>query len=347
MTAAAADPRAAPSLLVVAPCLNEEPHLPALLSTLAADPMAANALIVVADGGSTDRSVEVVEALAAADPRVRLLRNPKRIQSAGVNLAVTTHGSDADYLVRVDAHAGYPDDYLTRLVGACEDAGADSVTVAMRARSHAGACFQVATAAAQNSVLGTGGSPHRAEGGRRWVDHGHHALFKMAAFRAVGGYDESFTHNEDAELDARLAARGARILLAGDIVIDYYPRATAVALAQQYFRFGRGRARMLLRHRKRPKLRQLLTPAVAPALVLALASPLWLPWPPWAAAPAAAWLATCLGYGALAGAQEGRACALAAGVPAALMHAAWSAGFWSHVLAGPRPASGRRAEAGG
>jgi succinoglycan biosynthesis protein ExoA len=272
--------------------------------------------------------VEIVEELAAADPRVRLLRNPKRIQSAGVNLAAAAGGADADYLVRVDAHAGYPEDFLTRLVEACEESRADSVTVSMRARSHAGSCFQVAAAAAQNSVLGTGGSPHRAAGARRWVEHGHHALFSMQAFRAVNGYDESFSHNEDAELDARLAAAGRRILLAADIVIDYYPRTTAGALARQYFKFGRGRARMLLLHRKPPRLRQLAPPAVAPALALALLSPLF----PWAAAPAAAWLAVCLGYGLALGVREGRACAFAAGVPAAIMHAAWSAGFWSHLL---------------
>jgi succinoglycan biosynthesis protein ExoA len=333
----------APRLLVVIPCLNEEAHLPGLLDTLLADPMAEHALIVAADGGSTDRSIEIIEARAAADPRVRLLRNPKRLQSAGVNLAAATYGAGTEYLVRVDAHAGYPEDYLTRLVQACEESAADSVTVSMRAASHAGSCFQAAAAAAQNSVLGTGGSPHRAGGGRKWVDHGHHALFKTAAFRSVGGYDESFSHNEDAELDARLAAEGGRILLAADILIDYYPRTSALALARQYFKFGRGRARMLLRHRKLPKLRQLVTPAVLPAVALALLSPL----APWAGAPAAAWLAACLLGGALVGVTAGGGCALAAGVPAAIMHLAWSAGFWSHVLDVRRTAPRRRAEAAG
>ena len=36
------------------------------------------------DGGSTDRTVEVVQQRAAQDARVRLLRNPGRIQSAGL-----------------------------------------------------------------------------------------------------------------------------------------------------------------------------------------------------------------------------------------------------------------------
>ena len=68
--------------------------------------------------------------------------------------------------------------------------------------------FQKATALAQNSRLGNGGSQHREGGAGRWTDHGHHALMRLDAFRAVGGYDETFSHNEDAELDYRLAAGG-------------------------------------------------------------------------------------------------------------------------------------------
>jgi len=310
-------------LLVVIPCLNEEAHLPALLDAMCADPAAAGARIVVADGGSSDRSQEIARERAAADARITLLANPKRIQSAGVNLAVRAFGADADLLVRLDAHAAYPPNYISQLVAAQVESGADSVTVSMRAIAQDDRCFQRAAAAAQNSMLGTGGSPHRGGGARRWVDHGHHALLKLAAFRTVGGYDESFTHNEDAELDVRLTRAAARILLAADILIDYFPRASAPVLARQYFNYGRGRARTALKHRTPLKPRQLVPIAIAPLAALALLSPLT----PWAALPAAAWLAACLAYGAWLGLRARSWCAAAAGLPAAIMHIAWSAGF--------------------
>lgn len=320
--------------LIVIPCLNEEAHLPALLALLTTEPAAANARIVVADGGSTDGSAEVVRAFGARDPRVVLLANPKRIQSAAVNLAVARYGADAETLIRVDAHARYPSDFLTRLLQAANETGADSVTISMRAASESGACFQTAAAAAQNSVLGAGGSPHRKGGERRWVDHGHHALFKLAAFRAAGGYDESFTHNEDAELDARIRARGGKILLAADILIDYFPRTTARALARQYFSYGRGRARTVLKHKEKLKPRQLAPLAIAPAIVLAALTPFSL----WAAAPAAMWLTLCLVLGALLGMRDRSVCAAFAGAPAAIMHAAWSAGFIAEIMAPTRAA---------
>lgn len=329
-------------VLIVIPCLNEEAHLPAVLDQICADAATTNARIVVADGGSTDRSVEIIHQRAATDPRLFLLANPRRRQSAGVNLAVAQYGYDVDLIIRVDAHADYPPNFVTRLLTAQRETHADAVTVSMRAAARPGACFQRAAATAQNSALGAGGSSHRKVGARQWVDHGHHALFVAAAFRRAGGYDESFTHNEDAELDVRLTANGGRILLAADILIDYFPRRDASALARQYFKHGQGRARTMLKHRIPPKARQLAPAAVAPALLFALGLG---PLAPVAALPAAAWLCGCLVYGLVLGARRRSACACASGAAAAIMHVAWSSGFLAAVAANLGAAAGLRERA--
>ncbi len=318
-----------PCVLIVAPCLNEEAHLDALITGLRADPGASQARIVIADGGSSDKSTAIGRAHEHADPRVRVIDNVKRLQSAGVNLAARELGADADLIIRVDAHGAYPPDYCARLIAAQAQSRADSVVVAMRAAANTQGWFQHAAAAAQNSRLGTGGSPHRSKTDRVWVNHGHHALMRLEMFRRVGGYDEGFSHNEDAELDARIRAAGGRILLAGDIVMTYYPRTGARALLRQYFNYGKGRARMLRRHNERMRPRQALPLATAPALGLALLAPLW----PWTAAPAAIWLAVCLVYGVALGVSLRDVRAMAAGVPAAIMHGAWSAGFLRETLA--------------
>jgi succinoglycan biosynthesis protein ExoA len=134
--------------------------------------------------------------------------------------------------------------------------GAESVVVSMTARGVT--CFQKAAAAAQNSRLGNGGSAHRRLAEGRFVDHGHHALMNINAYRSVGGYDETFTHNEDAELDARLIAAGYRIYLCPGADITYYPRTSLTSLFRQYRNFGRGRAMTILKHRMKPKLRQMI-----------------------------------------------------------------------------------------
>lgn len=303
--------------LVVVPCLNEAKHIADVLAQIFADSQIDRMLVVVADGGSTDGTIEIVQRLAADHDNLLLLRNGKRLQSAAINLAVATHGDGMTWLARLDAHAEYPKDYISRLIAVGEAMGADSVTTSMTARGDS--CFQQAAAAAQNSKLGTGGSAHRAGTKSAWVDHGHHALMRIEAFRTVGGYDETFSHNEDAELDLRLGAGGYRIWLTTDVVIDYFPRANTQALFRQYRNYGAGRARTVRLHKTPLKIRQMLPLAVAPAVVLMLGTPLF--WP--LAIPALVWASVCLAYGA----SLGRDCAALAGWPAMVMHFGWSLGF--------------------
>ncbi|MEH3046364.1 glycosyltransferase family 2 protein [Sphingomonas adhaesiva] len=324
-------------VLIVIPCLNEEAHLPDLVAGLVAD--SGGALIVVADGGSTDRSRQIVADIAARHPQVVLLDNPKRIQSAGVNLAVRTHGAGRRWLVRVDAHCGYPRDYVAGLLAAARAQDATSVVVPMVTAAQG--CFQQAAAAAQNSVLGNGGSAHRRLTSGQWVDHGHHALFDLALYTRVGGYDEGFSHNEDAELDQRLMAAGGRIWLEPSLALTYWPRTAAGPLFRQYRGYGRGRALNLLRHRTRIKLRQAVPIVVAPAVAAAaLGVVLAIVATPWAlllALPALGWAGLCLAYGALLGWRAKSACVAGAGWAAMVMHVAWSLGFVGVHLTGTKP----------
>jgi succinoglycan biosynthesis protein ExoA len=306
--------------------LNEAPTLPGILSALSEGDPEAPMVIVVADGGSTDGTVDIAEDAARRDPRITVLPNPQRLQSAGVNLAVRRYGDLCEWLIRMDAHAEYPRGFVRRLVETAQRVGAESVVVPMITQGRT--CFQQAVAAAQNSRLGTGGAAHRRRSSGGWIEHGHHALFSLAAFNAIGGYDETFVANEDAELDARLAKAGGRVWLADELAIVYYPRDSARALFRQYLRHGAGRARTLLRHKIRPKLRQTLPLLVALAIALlapALVFPLL-------AAPAALWAMSCLLYGLALGVLARRPCFAAAGIAAMIMHGAWSFGFWFQLL---------------
>ncbi|WP_421580328.1 glycosyltransferase family 2 protein [Shinella sp. M31] len=320
------DEVAAVRCLIVIPCLNEAPYLESLVSQLEPTLAELNATLVVVDGGSTDGTRDIARSLAARLPKMHVLDNPKRIQSAAINLAVEAFGVEHDYMIRIDAHGTYPKDYCRVLVEDALETGADSVVVAMQTVGFG--TFQKATAVAQNSVLGNGGAKHRVGAQSHWADHGHHALMRISAFRAVGGYDESFTANEDAECDYRLNKAGYRIWMTARTSMIYYPRASALPLFKQYFGYGRGRARNFLKHRARPSLRQMLPLMVAPVAVGAfLAALTWI-----AAVPFALWAAACLGYGAWMALGQRNPYGPLAAVSAMIMHFAWSAGFWRELL---------------
>jgi succinoglycan biosynthesis protein ExoA len=324
-----------PAALIVIPCLNEADHIGALLDRLAPAANRLGARIVVSDGGSTDGTVEIAQARAAADPNIAVLHNPARLQGAALNLAVSRYGDGFDCLIRIDAHGGYPDDYCDRLLEEAVRTGADSVVVSMETAGSGAGAVQAAAAAVQNSRLGTGGSRHRHVSDGEWIDHGHHALMRLSAFRAVGGYDETFGHNEDAEFDHRLRQAGYRIWLTGRTRMTYFPRSSFARLYRQYLGYGRGRARNILKHRLVPKLRQTVPLFVLPAVALAPFA-----FVHWAAlVPAAVWVAVCLGFGLWLAARERRPPLLLAGPSAMVMHFAWSLGFWAQLVA---PGGARR-----
>jgi succinoglycan biosynthesis protein ExoA len=314
------------SSIIIIPCLNEAKHIEALLAKLSLELDQLNAKIVVADGGSTDGTREIVAGISAADPRIVLLHNPRRLQSAAINLAVKTFGRDFDYLIRIDAHGDYPVDYCQRLVEEAVLTEADSVVVAMETIGFG--IFQKATAFAQNSKLGNGGSKHREGAKGHWAEHGHHALMRIAAFETVGGYDETFSHNEDAELDYRLKKAGFGIWMTDKTRMIYYPRTSISTLFRQYLGYGRGRAKNILKHGNLPNLRQMLPLLVVPVFVGAfLAVVNWI-----AVIPFSLWAVACVGYGFWMAVGQRNPYGPLAALSAMVMHFAWSAGFWMELL---------------
>jgi succinoglycan biosynthesis protein ExoA len=151
----------------------------------------------------------------------------------------------------------------------------------------------------------------------------------MEAFRAIGGYDETFAQVEDVEMDIRLRDAGFRIFLTSEASVTYYPRRSLGSLCLQYFRVGRCRARNFLKHRKEAKLRHLLLASSAPAIMAIAFSPIF----PFFAWPALLWAVFCLGYGLRLGVALRDPCAAAAGITAIASQASWSLGFWSELLA--------------
>lgn len=310
-------------ILVVIPTLNEADVVSSILDELSHDiPDRFDVLFVVADGGSTDGTQQIVQTIAKNRSDVLLVRNARRLQSAGVNLAVQLHGRNRDVLVRCDAHALYPPGFIRKLVETADRVGSQSVVVPMDTIGASG--VQKAIALLSNSPLGTGGSAHR--GGRRggFVDHGHHALMRIAAFEQAGGYDETFSHNEDAELDCRLRALGGQIYLDADLRLLYRPRATLRALWTQYFNYGKGRSRTVRRHPKSLRLRQLAVPVVIGICILSLAlAPFWPP----LGLPAFGYLGALVTASVVFAWRAKSLAGLLTGPSAFVMHTSWAFGF--------------------
>lgn len=312
------------TVLVAIPALDEERHIEATIrSLLTGAPGLDRVRMVVADGGSADRTREIVRALSREFDNLRLIDNPDRRQSAGVNRIVELCAEPHHrILVRCDAHADYPPGYVLRVA---ESLAAREVAALATVMDSTGeGCFQRGAAWAIDTKLGSGGSKHRGGSYSGYVDHGHHAGFDLGWWRRVGGYEPDWGANQDAELDHRIAAAGGRIWLDADIRMGYKMRPTLRKLARQYWFYGRGRARTSFRHRVVPKLRQ-IAPVV---VVLALAASLLAaPFAPRALAVPLAYAGLLAGASAALAWRHRSACGLWAGPALAAVHLAWGAGF--------------------
>lgn len=316
-------------ILVAIPTLNEERHIEATLDSLFKGSAGLEAAkIVVADGGSKDATRDIVRSFAARRPNVHLIANPDRLQSAAINLVVEKHAeAQHDILVRIDAHAHYPSGFVLAVAESLE--AHDSAALATVMDSAGETCLQRGAAWAMDTKLGSGGSAHRGGTHSGYVDHGHHAGFRLDAFRRANGYDTGFVANEDAELDHRLALQNGKIWLDATIRLTYLPRSSLGELARQYWRYGIGRAQTVMKHRIRPRARQMVPPVVLlvniAAFLLALARPVFLALP-------VCYLLLLLVCSLSLVLRHRSVCALWAGPALLVMHVAWGAGFlWKYT----------------
>jgi len=306
-----------PTVTVAIPVLNEQAHLRTCLDALTAQTYPGIVEVLVSDGGSTDATREV----AAAHPGVRVLDNPGRIQSAGLNVALSE--ATGDVFVRVDGHCTVAPDYVERCVDALTRTGAAMVGGAMR--PVATGWLQRGIAAAMASPAGAGPARFHVGGPSGWVDTVYLGAYRTEMARRVGGYAHVGV-NEDAELAIRLGALGG-IWFDDGIRSTYVPRSSVGAVARQFYRYGRGRAATVRRHPRSLAPRQL----AAPALVLALCSP-------WRQRIAVAYSVGIAAVGVRRLIRDpGSALGMTLSLPA--MHLSWGTGFLLGLASSRRPGS--------
>ena len=91
-----------PGVSVVIPVLNEERHLAAAVRRVLEQAYPGELELILAVGPSQDRTHEIADALAAADPRIRVVDNPAGRTPHALNLGVAAAAHDI--VVRVDGH---------------------------------------------------------------------------------------------------------------------------------------------------------------------------------------------------------------------------------------------------
>jgi glycosyltransferase involved in cell wall biosynthesis len=114
------------TLSVLIPVYNEARTLRTLIGRVLASPVAADLELVCVDDASTDQSLEILHELAAGDPRVKVVAQPRNMGKGKAIRTAITHMT-GDVAIIQDADLEYdPEDY-PKVIGPILDGKADAV----------------------------------------------------------------------------------------------------------------------------------------------------------------------------------------------------------------------------
>jgi len=309
-----------PAVSVVMPVLNEERHLASAVRHVLEQDYPGEIEVVLAVGPSSDRTQEIADGLAAADPRVKVVPNPSGRTPSGLNAAIAA--SSHDIVARIDGHAMMPSDYLRIAVETLEETGADNVGGIMAAEGETP--WEKAVAAAMTSKIGVGNARFHTGGESGPADTVYLGVFRRSALERVQGYDEAFLRAQDWEMNYRIRMTGGTVWFQPRMRVSYRPRPNVRALAKQYFHYGRWRRVVARQHPGTLNFRYLAPPVALTAIVLGLVGGFFF-WPAWLIP--GGYVAAILLASIPLGSGLPLASRLALPVALATMHMAWGAGF--------------------
>lgn len=208
--------------------------------------------IVLVDGKSSDRTWKCMKEFQESNDSfadIVVLENLKRFHSAGWNVVLQHYTGDV--LIRLDAHAEIPENFVAKNVACIESGesvcGGRIIKVLQSEQKR-----QKLLLMAENSMFGSGIAAYRRECDRRYVKTLAHACYSREALEKVGFFDERLMRSEDNDFHARIRQAGYRICMDGEIVSFYHARSSLKGMLKQ--KWGNGKWVGLTALLKSPKI---------------------------------------------------------------------------------------------
>lgn len=254
-----------PPVSVIIPALNAAETLPNALDSIASQSYENIVDVVVAAGDDATA--------AAVKDRATVVLNSSQKTPTGLNLAIAQSGGDV--LVRCDAHARLPVDYVATAVETLNRTGAHVVGGLQVPVGETP--WERAIASAMSSKFGAGDARYRTGGNEGAVETVYLGVFRRDAIDRVGGFDDRFFRNQDYELNHRIIESGGTVWFNPALEVEYRPRSSLGALARQYFSYGAAKRLFSRVHRGSLRWRQLLPPVFVLLLATSIVASIWLP----------------------------------------------------------------------
>ncbi|KXB33530.1 glycosyltransferase, group 2 family protein [Bacteroidales bacterium KA00251] len=225
-----------PTVSVIIPAYNEENFIEDCLQSVYQQDYPKELLeVIVVDGNSQDQTTKIIQ---EKFPQVKLLHNPRKIVPVSMNIGIKE--AKSDYIIRLDVHCIYPNNYFSRLIQFMEShSDVDNVGGVCNTLAANNTSKAQAIAIALSSQFGMGNSEFRVGTKEiKEVDTVPFGCYRREVFDKIGGYDEDLIRNQDNELNSRLKQHGGRIILLPDLGIDYYARSSVRKCGRMFYQYG-------------------------------------------------------------------------------------------------------------
>ena len=220
---------------VIVPVFNEEKFIEKCIKSilLFEKPKNIDFEIIIVDGNSNDKTVEILKKICKNHTNIFLINNPNKFQSFALNLGIRK--SKGQYILRLDAHAEYPTNYLkicyeTCILNSSDNTGGVLITKP-GSKKFGGLLVQALT----THKFGVGDSSFRTEEFSGEVDTVPFGFFNRNIFDEVGFFDERLIRCQDYEFNRRIIASGNKIWMNSKIRAVYYNQPNLLSFLKKQF----------------------------------------------------------------------------------------------------------------
>lgn len=224
---------------LVCPIYNEEKYISGFIDSILQQDFQKDQLeILFVDGMSTDNTRSIIGKYIEKHPEIHLLDNPHRITPYALNIGIKA--ASGDTIIRLDAHAHYPQDYVKSLMRYkqelpnAQNVGGICVTLPCKDTNIA-----IAISKVLSSPFGMGNSYFRTGTDTiKEVDTVPFGCFSKSLFEEIGYFDTDLIRNQDDEFNGRIINHGGKIYLIPSVRIEYFSRDKMSKIRRMFYQYG-------------------------------------------------------------------------------------------------------------
>ena len=218
---------------------NEDKVLPGLLECIKEQDYPHRKMeIVLVNSMSVDNTKKIMEDFAKEKSDfygIQVLDNPGKKLAFGWNVALGNYKGDA--IVRIDAHATIPKDFVKKNVAVLESG--EYVSGGIRPNIiDENTPWKELLLLAEQSMFGSSIAPYRRSEKKSYVKSIFHGAYRREVFDKIGLYNEQLGRTEDNEIHYRMREAGFRICYSPDIISYQHTRNCLKGMLKQ--KYGNG-----------------------------------------------------------------------------------------------------------